>query len=164
MTAFDQPALGGVYKLAATREPGQPWKYAIKLSEQSAKISTPGIQQVRRFLKDGRYLADAIYDTSNDHSDGFIVVDPLDPTRRKLIASETEFQDLLVPIFRRGKAIYQAPTRLEVKAYVSTQLEKFHPTIKRLLNPHEYPVGLESRLLNLRTELILKTRNAVHAP
>ncbi|MFP5504089.1 MAG: nicotinate phosphoribosyltransferase, partial [Candidatus Sericytochromatia bacterium] len=48
-TAFDQPALGGVYKLSALRAPGEDWKYKLKLSEQAIKISNPGILQVRRF-------------------------------------------------------------------------------------------------------------------
>lgn len=158
VTAYDQPALGGVYKLAATRDPGKPWIYTIKLSEQAAKISTPGIQQIRRFQMDGRYIADAIYDTNAELSSPFVVVDPLDMTRRKQISPEAEYQDLLVPIFRGGKLVYQAPSRLQVKSYVDEQLTKFHPTIKRLLNPHEYPVGLEKGLQKLRTDLILKAR------
>jgi nicotinate phosphoribosyltransferase len=158
ITAFDQPALGGVYKLAATRDPGQDWKYTIKLSEQAAKISTPGLQQVRRFFKDGRYIADAIYDTNAEIRQPFVVVDPLDPTRRKPIATDVEHHDLLVPIFRKGECVYQAPERLEIKTFVADQLKKFHPTIRRLMNPHEYPVGFEQGLQKLRTDLILKAR------
>ena len=45
-TAFDQPALGGVYKLSAIRPRGGEWSYKVKLSEQSIKTSNPGIQQV----------------------------------------------------------------------------------------------------------------------
>lgn len=52
-TAYNQPALGGVYKLCAIRKPGQDWQPKLKLSEQSAKISTPGITQVRRFSDKG---------------------------------------------------------------------------------------------------------------
>ena len=64
VTAFDQPALGGVYKLTAVRCDDEPWEERIKLSEQSVKVSIPGILQVRRF-KDasGNFVADAIYDT-----------------------------------------------------------------------------------------------------
>lgn len=163
VTAFDQPALGGVYKLSATRDPGKAWKYTIKLSEQAAKISTPGIQQVRRFSKEGRYIADAIFDTNSASSGSFIVVDPLDLTRRKFIPADTEFADLLVPIFRNGECIYERPERQEIKSYVACQLAKFHPTIRRLMNPHEYPVGLEATLHNLRTDLILKSRNLINA-
>jgi nicotinate phosphoribosyltransferase len=162
VTAFDQPALGGVYKLAATRDPGKNWKYTIKLSEQAAKISTPGIQQVRRFCRDGRYLADAIYDTNGDCQGNFVIVDPLDTTRRKVISADTEYQDLLQPVFRKGQDVYAPPGRLEIKSYVTAQLSRFHPTIRRLMNPHEYPVGLEAGLQSLRTDLILKSRSSLH--
>ncbi len=55
VTAFDQPALGCVYKLAAWRTPGGPWQYPIKLSEQLIKISTPGMQQIRRYCQRGKF-------------------------------------------------------------------------------------------------------------
>ena len=48
-TAYDQPALGGVYKLSALRDGDGRWQYKLKLSEQAAKISNPGVLQVRRF-------------------------------------------------------------------------------------------------------------------
>jgi nicotinate phosphoribosyltransferase len=34
----------------------------------------------------------------------------------------------------------------------------FHSGIKRFLNPHQYPVGLESRLHELKTKLIFQAR------
>ena len=49
VTAYDQPAMGGVYKLGAIRGEGDAWRYCLKLSEQPVKVSNPGIQQVRRF-------------------------------------------------------------------------------------------------------------------
>ena len=60
ITAFDQPALGGVYKLSALKPHGREWQYRIKVSEQAAKTSNPGMLQVRRFED-----ADMIF----DHSD-----------------------------------------------------------------------------------------------
>jgi nicotinate phosphoribosyltransferase len=80
ITGYDQPALGGVYKLAAIRETGADWNYKIKLSEQSIKISTPGLQQVRRFEVDGRYIADAIFDIEDPNDQPFVIVDPFDMT------------------------------------------------------------------------------------
>ncbi len=66
-TAYDQPALGGVYKLSAVLENGK-WQPRLKLSEQTVKISNPGILQVRRFRRaatdkaaPGQLFADAIY-------------------------------------------------------------------------------------------------------
>src|SRR5208337_3150553 len=64
ITGDEDPALGGVYKLSAVRSPGEAWQYKVKLSEQTAKVSTPGILQVRRYYSegDGAPLADAIID------------------------------------------------------------------------------------------------------
>ena len=62
VTGYDEPALGGVYKLSAVRRPGGPWQYTVKLSEQQLKISTPGVLQVRRFRDRGQSAGDAIYD------------------------------------------------------------------------------------------------------
>jgi nicotinate phosphoribosyltransferase len=49
VTAYDQPALGGVYKLAALRHPEGYWQYRLKKSEQLIKINNPGRLQVRRY-------------------------------------------------------------------------------------------------------------------
>src|SRR5205085_10918877 len=62
ITAYDQPALGGVYKLMAMKPKGGAWLHKIKLSEQVVKISTPGILQVRRFAVDGQMGGDMIWD------------------------------------------------------------------------------------------------------
>src|SRR5262249_19108809 len=61
VTCFDQPALGGVYKLGAHRDDRGAWRDAIKLSEQPIKISNPGILQVRRLRRDGELAGDIIY-------------------------------------------------------------------------------------------------------
>ena len=158
ITGYDQPALGGVYKLAATRKPGQTWNYKIKLSEQSVKISTPGLQQIRRFETDGLYAGDAIFDIENTPDDSFTIVDPFDMTRRKKMPSHASFADLLKPIFRQGKQVYTMPDSPTIKNHVTDQLTRFHPSIQRLLNPHEYPVGLELALQQRKTDLILKAR------
>ena len=158
VTAYDQPAMGGVYKLAAIRAPGGRWEFKVKLSEQSAKISTPGIQQVRRFRRDGEFQADVIYNEEQGIPDGCTAVDPLDMTRRKVIPPGTPFVDLLVPVFRQGKLVYQSPAIHAVRDHAKAQLDSFHAGVKRLLNPHQYPVGLELQLHELRTKLILEAR------
>ena len=156
-TAYDQPAMGGVYKLSALREQGE-WKYKIKLSEQTVKMSTPGVLQVRRFRRDGEFLADAIYDELTGIGATCTIVDAMDMTRRKVIAEGTEHEDLLRPIFRGGQRVYDSPPIAAVREYAQRQLNGFHPGVRRFVNPHEYPVGLERKLFDLRTDLILKAR------
>jgi nicotinate phosphoribosyltransferase len=162
-TAYDQPALGGVYKLSAIRARGeQSWQYKLKLSEQTVKVSTPGVLGARRFFDaDNHFVADAIYDVSRADElarDGVTIVDPADMTKRKTIPAGTHSEDLLVPVFRQGEQVYHAPRIDEARRRTSEQLAHLHPTIKRFENPHVYPVGLEKGLHELKTELILKAR------
>ena len=158
VTGHEMPALGGIYKLTAIREPDGAWRYKLKLSEQAVKVSYPGILQVRRYRTDGEFVADAIYDEPTGIDDGCTVVDPLNPTRHKVIAAGTPHEDLLVPVFRNGELVYESPSLDRIRARARSQLASLHSGIKRFVNPHEYPVGLEPRLHDLRTRLTLETR------
>jgi len=159
VTAFDEPALGGVYKLGAVRAPGGDWEYRVKLSEQSTKISTPGILEVRRFLSDrGELRGDVIWDQPHGIPDGCTMVDPFDFTRRKTIPAGTPYEDLLVPIFRAGKRVYQEPSLEALRTRAQGQLARLHPGVRRFMNPHEYPVGLEAGLHERRTKLVMRAR------
>lgn len=162
VTAKDDPALGGVYKLTAVREPGEPWKYKVKLSEQAVKITTPGIQQVRRFSvsssEGGEFVADMIFDEELGAPAAPVIVDPGDLTRRKEIPEGTPHADLLVPVFRQGRRVYDPPPLAEVRRRTAEQLAGFHGGVKRFANPHQYPVGLEHGLFDLKTHLILQAR------
>ncbi len=161
VTGHDQPALGGVYKLSAIREPGGEWKHKVKLSEQSIKVSNPGIQQVRRYRTATESITDAIYDIQTDLAGGCIIVDPVDMTRQKRIPGNTLFTDLLVPVFRKGRRVYDPPPLPQIKARVKEELSRFHQGIKRFVNPHQYPVGLEKSLYALKTDLILRSREVM---
>jgi nicotinate phosphoribosyltransferase len=158
VTAFDQPALGGVFKLGAVRDPGAKWKHKIKLSEQAVKVSNPGLLQVRRFARGDEYFADMMYDEAGSYSLSRTIVDLADVTLRRKIPKDAHGQDLLVPIFRAGKLVYERPAIHEVKKTAAAQLQKFYSGIKRLLNPHIYPVGLEYNLHELKTKLIEELR------
>lgn len=163
VTAYDQPALGGVYKLSAIRENGGAWRHKIKLSEQTAKVSTPGLQQVRRFRRDGTFLGDMIYDLDGPPETGRTILDRTDLTRRKIIPDDAVSEDLLVPIFRRGRLVYEAPPITAIRDRTQAQLAGFHEGHKRFLNPHEYPVGLSPALQERRTNLILAAREGAMA-
>ena len=153
-TAFDEPALGGVYKLTAVRpRPGEPWAYRLKLSEQVNKASVPGILQVKRFRQGSQFIADMTYDEQLGMGDRTIV-DPVDPTRTKKIPPDADAEDLLVPVFRAGRLVLDMPSLEATRQRVQTQLEGFHPSIRRLVNPHEYPAGLAENLADLRSRLI----------
>jgi nicotinate phosphoribosyltransferase len=160
ITAFDQPALGGVYKLAAIREPGGIWKEKVKLSEQAIKVSNPGIQNVRRFIQGGEAIGDIIWDELQEKPKAWTMVDPADQTRRHEMSEGAKAEDLLTPIYRGGTLVYERPKLSDIRERTQAQLRLFHAGIKRLDNPHQYPVGLEAGLYQRKIELILQARSA----
>ena len=157
-TAYDQPALGGVYKLSAIQGANGQWEYRVKLSEQNAKITTPGMLQVRRFETADGFVGDMIYDELQPAADTRTIVDPLDVTHRKTFAADAAAHELLQPIFRAGRLVYEIPALHASRQRAIDELARLHPAIKRLMNPHVYPVGLERSLYDRRTELILEAR------
>ena len=163
VTGSDDPALGGVYKLSAIRRVGEPWRYKVKLSEQTAKVSTPGVLQVRRWYADsgapGRCpLADAIYDESAPCDAQITIVDAFDVTRRQTMPEDAAHEDLLVPVFRGGRKVYELPELPAIRRRAAEQLAGFPGGVKRFVNPHEYFVGLERGLHERKTRLILQER------
>jgi nicotinate phosphoribosyltransferase len=157
VTAHDQPALGGVYKLASLRRPGGEWVHKLKLSEQAIKISTPGILQTRRFFREGEAVGDMIWNETQPPGPP-TMVDPMDHTRRKTFRADDTFEDLLVPVFRHGELVYDSPALVDMRARTRAQLASFHSGVRRFVYPHRYPVGLERQLHDLKTKLILEAR------
>lgn len=158
VTGNETPALSGVYKLAALQDAAGVWQPKIKLSEQTAKVSIPGVLQVRRFQQAGEYIADAIYDTTLGLDSPCTLIDPSDAAREKSVAEGTAFEDLLVPVLRAGELVYDVPPLADSRTRTLEQLSKFHAGVKRLVNPHRYPAGLEQRSFEQRARLIRRAR------
>src|ERR1035437_1558244 len=160
-TCFDQPALGAVYKLTAICEPGG-WRYPIKLSEHSAKISIPGVLGVRRFVDDaGLFRADMIYDEDLPTlPDGDVIVDPADALHMRAIERGWRAHEIVEPAMRSGLRVRPSPTLDEIRTRAREQVGSLHPAIRRLLNPHIYPAGLEMRLHEPRSAPLLERRRA----
>jgi nicotinate phosphoribosyltransferase len=160
VTAYDQPALGAVYKLSKIKTGQDSWRDVIKLSEQSIKINNPGELQVRRYYHaSGGFAGDLIYDQSQSLPEDPIMVDPHDATRRKRPGQKAEkWQDLLVPIFQEGQLVYNSPSLAAVRDFVIAQRSQLDPAVKRLVNPHLYAVGLEKGLHQRKMDLIIKLR------
>lgn len=158
VTAFDQPALGGVYKLGAVRSGNGAWQKKIKLSEQAVKVSNPGSLQVRRFEDQKEYLADMIYDELDGNPKERTIVDIADVTIHRRIPGSAKYHDLLVPIFRHGDLVYERPSIHRMRDMAQSELGRFYSGVKRLLNPHIYPVGLELGLYEFKSRLVHEVR------
>jgi len=151
-------ALGVIYKLGAIRRPGGEWQYRIKLSEELAKTSVPGSFQVRRFYQpDGRFMADAIYESDHGVSEPCEIVD-VETQEKTKIPENTRYSDLLVPIFRAGQVGYEAPSIETSRDHLRQQLSCAPPEILQLKDPVSYRVGLERSLHELRSRLIARAK------
>ncbi|MGZ8377462.1 MAG: nicotinate phosphoribosyltransferase [Gemmatirosa sp.] len=165
VTAYDQPALGAVYKLTAVREASGEWRPRVKISEQAAKTTVPGLLQVRRYHATapdaGAYAADMLVDESVAPPEGeVLMVDPFDPTRRRRFAADASWEPLLVPALRAGRRVAPAEPLDVARDRARHQLASFHGGIKRLVNPHRFPVGLELGLHERRQALVMAARGA----
>ena len=164
-TCYDQPALGAIYKLTAFEDTAGGWRYPIKLSDYSSKVSIPGVLGVRRFVdSDGRFRADMIYDETMDGEPrDQVIVDPADALRRRTIEPDWTAEELVLPALRAGRPAAPLPDLETIRARTRRQLAGLHPSTRRLLNPHVYPVGLERRLHERRIQEVLDRRGGPQA-
>ena len=151
-TAYDQPALGGVYKLAAiANEEGQ-LEPRIKLSDHEVKTSNPGAQQVRRFFEDGIPVGDIIFEKGRPP--GVIPeLVPFNLAGTVKLPEDAESKDLLLPIITAGDLCYEFPTLEEIKDFCRTQIKSLE---KRADKPYVY--GLELQLAALKQQLIAQNK------
>lgn len=157
-TAKDQPALGGVYKLAAIAAPGEPWSHRIKLSENPIKVSNPGEQQVRRFTNpDGSFAGDIIYDPSKPPGEAAVAISVTDGVTHYPMAGQGE--DLLQPIFRGGARVAELPDIHETRSRAQAQLARLPEGVEALRDPAHYPVGLSEPLDALKRALLAAARS-----
>ncbi|HET7505811.1 MAG TPA: nicotinate phosphoribosyltransferase [Kofleriaceae bacterium] len=157
ITAWDQPALGGVYKLGAARDEHGAWQQAIKLSEQPIKISNPGNLAVRRLRRGGELVADIIYDSEAGLSEPALH-DIEDPLRPVYLPVFDHASDLLVTYLRGGELVDPPGTLEDARARASRELGELSPRARRFLNPQPYPVGLDPRVHARKQQLIAEAR------
>ncbi|HZS07360.1 MAG TPA: nicotinate phosphoribosyltransferase [Blastocatellia bacterium] len=152
------PALSGVYKLAALRQPGGEWESKIKLSDQPIKVSIPGIQQVIRYRKNGLNLADCIYDERTDLSAGGVMVSLKDQTRQTRLPADATSHNLLKPVMRQGRLVAELPTLEQIRQHRTSEMQFVSEATKRFDNPDEYRVGIEKSLFIERDSLMIEQR------
>ena len=157
VTAFDQPALGGVYKLGAYRDDSGRWHEAIKLSEQPIKISNPGVLQVRRLRSGGELVGDVIYDSEHGCEDPCAIHNIENPLIPPLTPAHDEAEDLLTTVMDRG-TIVAMPDLETARERAAADLGALSIRTKRFLNPQPYPVGLDGHVHRKKAELIEKAR------
>jgi len=159
LTAFDQPALGCIYKLAAIAD-HRGWSPRIKVSENPEKVTTPGVKRVMRLFtpESGDASVDFVM-FADEHlpAEPFVVSDPLHTWKRKLAYPENA-QELLVPVFVDGRCVYDPPSLPNIAASTQRNLKTIPEETKRLLNPHVHHVDLSQRLWEAKQALLQHVR------
>ena len=159
ITSADNPAFGGVYKLAAIRDENGKYIPKIKLSENSAKVTNPGNKTVYRIYEKetGKIKADLIClaDEKYTEDDFILLFDPNEPWKKtKMKPGTFTIKELLVPVFLNGECVYTSPSVMEIRDYCLKDQDTMWDETRRFANPHEVYVDLSSKLYDIKISLL----------
>lgn len=157
ITSYDNPSLGGVYKLAGIEADGT-FTPKMKISDTKEKITNPGLKKIVRIYDENNMArADLICfkDETFDNTKPLTIFDPDDTWKQTTYTNYTT-KDLMVDVIKNGKVVYKFPTLKEVGEYAKQSIDEFYPEYRRLMYPHKYKVDLSDKLYNLKQELLTK--------
>jgi nicotinate phosphoribosyltransferase len=157
ITSSGCPALGGVYKLAATEQNGELIP-KIKISENPGKITNPGYKKVIRIYQGNAYnkaQADVIMleNETIDTDQPLTIFHPL-YTWKKKVFTDYKIREMLVPLYENGQLVYERQTAQQVKEFTNQELDSLWDEYKRLKRPQLYKVDLSKKLWDMKQEMI----------
>ncbi len=158
ITSKSEPVFGGVYKVVAVEEDGEMIP-KIKCSENVEKITNPCEKEVWRLYSNttGQMLADliAVRGEEFDFTKPIELFHPDFPWKRKTFENYTA-KKLLVPVFEKGKLVYDLPSAQEIRDYCAEQTGHLWEEVVRFENPEHYYVDLSQKLWDTKRELLMK--------
>ncbi|MBS4210367.1 nicotinate phosphoribosyltransferase [Bacillus sp. FJAT-50079] len=166
ITAYDQPALGAVYKIVSIENELGEMEDTIKISANVEKVTTPGKKKVYRIINrvnhksEGDYIT--LWNETPEHEERLKMFHPVHTYISKFVTN-FEAKDLHQPIFEKGELVYVLPTLQEIQAYAAESLNVLWDEYKRSLNPEEYPVDLSQDCWDNKMRNIEAIKEKVHA-
>ncbi|OEC01630.1 nicotinate phosphoribosyltransferase [Lysinibacillus sphaericus] len=164
ITAYDQPALGAVYKMVAIENDEGQLEDTIKISANAEKVSTPGLKSVYRIIdrKNGKAEGDYItmYDEDPQSEERIKMFHPVHTFVSKFVTN-FEAKNLHQHVINNGDVIYDNPTLEEMRNYAADNLELLWDEYKRAMNPEEYPVDLSQKCWDNKMRNIEEVREMV---
>ncbi|MCG1010846.1 nicotinate phosphoribosyltransferase [Salinicoccus sp. ID82-1] len=162
ITAYDQPALGAVYKLVAIENEAGELENRIKISGNPEKVTTPGKKNIHRIINRNTGMSEGEYIThfgeEIEEDAPLLMFHPIHPMKRKLIRSY-DTVELMKDIFVDGECVYEIETTGRMKQRHEQGLTLLWEEYKRFLNPEEYPVDLSKALWQIKQDLIEEASN-----
>ncbi|MDE6148949.1 MAG: nicotinate phosphoribosyltransferase, partial [Ruminococcus sp.] len=159
ITAKSHPVFGGVYKLSAVEDREGNIIPKIKISENVTKITVPHLKKLYRLYdrENNKAIADqlCVYDEIIDDTKDLTLFDPTFTWKKKKI-NNFKAVELLKPIFKNGKCVYDKPSYKEICNYAKAQVDTLWDEIKRFENPHVYYVDLSKKLWSVKNSLLDK--------
>lgn len=161
ITAKDNPAFGGVYKLAAIQDEQGNFIPKIKLSENSEKVTNPGNKKIYRIYdkESGKIKADLICmdDETYTEDEPMRLFSPTEPWKKTTLAPGTyTLRELMVPVFKQGECVYESPKVMDIRAYCLQEQDTLWEETKRFVNPHKVYVDLSKKLYDTKISLLDK--------
>lgn len=157
VTSFSCPALGGVYKLTAMDDGGEHMTPKIKRSDNPEKITNPGPKKVvRMYDQRGRMRGDVLFLNEERIPTGrpLRAYHPMFHHVFKTYPKRFKKQELMVPIFQKGKLVYQSPPVHTIREHTLKNLKQLDAAYKRFRNPHTYHVSLSPALFRIKQRLL----------
>ncbi|WP_422122598.1 nicotinate phosphoribosyltransferase [Planococcus sp. X10-3] len=164
ITAYDQPALGAVYKIVAIENDKGHLEDTIKISGNAEKVTTPGLKKVYRIIdrengkSEGDYITMADEDPSSEER--LKMFHPVHTFVSKFVTN-FEAVEIHKQVVKDGEFIYQYPSIQEVKDYAKQSLSLLWDEYKRSLNPEEYPVDLSQKCWDNKMRNIQEVRDSI---
>lgn len=160
ITSSNCPALGGVYKLAASGPNGQ-LQPKIKISDNPNKITNPGLKKVTRIYDESGLfaLADLIMldEEVIDKTKPLTIFHPVYTWKQKTF-HRYSLKELMVPYFRKGRSVYKTSSVQDIRSHVQLELDSLWPEHKRLQLPQIYKVDLSQKLWQLKQDMMHQHR------
>ncbi|MEG2770402.1 MAG: nicotinate phosphoribosyltransferase, partial [Oscillospiraceae bacterium] len=157
ITAKSNPVFGGVYKLAAVKNPDGTYDPRIKISESVEKMTVPCLKKVYRIFDNetGKAMADYITVAGEevDVTDGITLFDPKETWKNRRFTN-VNAKLLQTAIYQNGKKVYLSPVLSEIREYCKNQLDTLWDEVTRFENPHVYYVDLSEKLWDTRRQLL----------
>ncbi|MDV7721960.1 nicotinate phosphoribosyltransferase [Enterococcus faecium] len=164
ITAYDQPALGAVFKLVSIEDDEGNMMDTIKLSSNAEKVTTPGKKQVWRITRnfDGKSEGDyvTLWDEDPREEETIFMFHPVHTFINKTVRDFTA-RPVLQDIFIEGKRVYELPALNEIKEYTKENLDSLWEEYKRDLNPQKYPVDLSTECWNHKMAIMERMKKSV---
>ena len=164
ITAYDQPALGAVYKMVSIEDEEGQMQDTIKISSNAEKVTTPGRKKVYRIINRLNHKSEGDYITMWDEDpekEG--TINMFHPVHTYISKKVTNFEakNLLANVIADGRLVYEVPELAEMKRYAAANLELLWDEYKRTLNPQEYPVDLSKKCWDNKMRNIDEIRRKV---